>query len=399
MKRFICFFIALALYITTISAQSSDQTVSSIESGLDSVRISLLTCQPRQEIYALYGHTAIRIEDLRSERDLVVNYGIFSFNKSLFVLRFMFGLTDYFMSIDDFASFATHYASVGSGIRQQELNLSVDEKMTLLVALDENYRPENRVYRYNYFYDNCTTRARDIIERSLSGSIDYRSKASQSTYRREIHEYNAQHPWARMGKDLLLGVGSDREIGFREQQFLPEYTMRDFRRAVIIDSLGNQRPIVKSESWAIEPGTQVVESEFPLRPSQCAWIVFAISLIATSVDWQRKKTLWIIDTLFLTACAACGLILFAMIFSQHPTVRVNFQILMLNPLLLVFGIGMVKSLRRRVPNRMVMGYIACLAMLMLLGIWQQYAEGVWIVAAALLLRYSILEFLFLKEKR
>lgn len=399
MKRFICFFLALALYIPTISAQRTDDTVSSIESGLDSVRISLLTCQPRQEIYALYGHTAIRIEDLRSGRDLVVNYGIFSFNKSMFVLRFMFGLTDYTMSIDEFASFATHYASVGSGIRQQELNLTADEKMTLLTALDVNYRPENRIYRYNYFYDNCTTRARNIIERSLSGKIDYRSKASTITYRHEIHDYNAQHPWARMGKDLLLGVGADREIGFREQQFLPEYTMRDFRHAVIIDSLGNQRPIVKSESWAVEPGLQIVESEFPLRPSSCAWIIFAISLIATAMDWRRKKTLWIVDAVFLTACAACGLILFAMIFSQHPTVKLNFQILMLNPLLLVFGFSMVKSLRRRVPNRMVMGYVACLVLLMVLGIWQQYAEGVWIVAVALTLRYSALEFLFNKEKR
>lgn len=390
---------AFALLSSSVRGEGRDGAVPIAAPNLYSVRISLLTCQPRQEIYALYGHTAIRIEDLAGGTDMVVNYGIFSFSKSWFALRFMFGLTDYTMSVDEFGSFAYHYASVGSGIRQQRLNLTAEEKGRLLEALGENYRPENRVYRYNYFYDNCTTRARDIIERSLSGRVDYRSAASATTYRDEIHQYNADHPWARLGNDLLLGVGSDREIGFREQQFLPEYTMRDFGRAQIVDSMGNLRQLVEAESWAIEPGTQVVESEFPLRPSQCAWIIMAISLVTTALDWRRKRTLWAVDAIFLTACAACGVILLAMVFSQHPTVRLNFQILMFNPLLLVFGVGMVKSVRRRSRSRAVAGYAACLLLLLLLGFWQHYAEGVAIVAAALLLRYGALQLIFEERKR
>lgn len=399
MKRFICFFVAFALLAVAAVAQRDSIESDSPAAELDSVRISLLTCQPRQEIYALYGHTAIRIEDLRSGRDLVVNYGIFSFSKSMFALRFMFGLTDYTMSIDEFAPFAEHYASVGSGIRQQELNLTAADKLQLLRAIDENYQPENRIYRYNYFYDNCTTRARNIIENNVLGRIVYQTKATSQSYRDEIHQYNALHPWARMGKDLLLGVGADRKIDYRGQQFLPEYTMRDFSSAVIIDSMGNERLVVKSERWAIQPGTQVVESEFPLRPSSCAWIVFAISVVATIIDWRRKHTLWIVDAVFLTACAACGLILFAMIFSQHPTVKLNFQILMLNPLLLAFGYKMVKSIRRRAVSRYIIGYIACLVVMLALGFWQHYAEGVVIVASALIFRYALLQFIFSKEKQ
>jgi len=385
---------AFALLVVSMRGEGRDEAVPIAAPKLDSVRISLLTCQPRQEIYALYGHTAIRIEDLAGGTDMVVNYGIFSFSKSWFALRFMFGLTDYTMSVDDFGSFAYHYASVGSGIRQQRLNLTGEEKSRLLEALSENYRPENRVYRYNYFYDNCTTRARDIIERSLSGRVDYRSAAAPTTYRDEIHQYNELHPWARLGNDLLLGVGSDHEIGFREQQFLPEYTMRDFGRAMIVDSLGNRRQLVEADSWAIEPGVQTVESEFPLRPSQCAWIIMALALIATAADLWRKRCFWPLDAVLLTACAACGVILFAMIFSQHPTVRLNFQILLFNPLLLFFGYNMLKSLRRRRPSRALWGYIVCLAAFLVLGLWQSYAEGAVIVAVALLLRYAALQATF-----
>jgi len=398
-KRFICFFLAFALTVAATAAGGGGDGEADAPPGMDSVRISLLTCQPRQEIYALYGHTAIRIEFPEEGRDLVVNYGIFSFSKSMFALRFMFGLTDYTMSIDEFGSFAAHYASVGSGIRQQELNLTAADKLRLLQAIDENYRPENRVYRYNYYYDNCTTRARNIIERTVAGRIDYRSEAPKISYRDEIHQYNEQHPWARMGNDLLLGVASDREVGYREQQFLPEYTMRDFRRAVVTDPSGQSRPMVKSESWAVQPGTQIVESEFPLRPSECAWIIFAIAAIATATDLRRRRTLWIVDAVLLTACAACGVILFTMIFSQHPTVRLNFQILMLNPLLLFFGVQMVNSIRRRSRSRYVTGYIVCLALMLLLGFWQSYAEGVAIAASALLLRYALLQFVFQEKRR
>lgn len=399
MKRLRSFLLTLGLCLCALEPIYAIEDDAVQLSSLDSVRVSLLTCQPRQEIYALYGHSAIRIEDMKSHTDLVVNYGIFSFQKSLFALHFMFGLTDYMMSIDDFESFAYHYASVGSGIRQQELNLTPTEKERLIRALDENYRPENRIYRYNYYYDNCTTRARDMIERCLDGKIDYRSSSKDMTYRDAIHHYNEQHPWARCGKDMLLGIGSDHIIGFRELQFLPENTMKDFERAVVIDSMGNTRSIVKSSSWAVMPGVQVTEKEFPLRPSSCAWIVFACLMAVTAFDVRRRKCSWPIDSLLMTVCAVCGLILFCMIFSQHPTVRVNFQILLFNPLLIVGGWKMLKSLRQQSTSRLMLTYIACLILFLILGFWQHYAEGAFVIGVALLLRYAAIEYVFLRQKR
>ena len=135
----------------------------------DSIRLSLLTCAPGEVIYTLFGHTAIRYENPSQGIDVVFNYGLFSFDIPNFALRFSLGETDYRLGVIDYPHFAGEYAYFGRSVWQQTLNLNNEEKAELIRLLQENYRPENRVYRYNFFYDNCATRPRDKIEESIAG--------------------------------------------------------------------------------------------------------------------------------------------------------------------------------------------------------------------------------------
>ena len=137
----------------------------------DSIRLSLLTCAPGEEIYSLFGHTAIRYENPSQGIDAVFNYGLFSFNTPNFIFRFSLGETDYQLGVTDYEHFAAEYAFYGRSVWQQTLNLTDEEKTKLIQLLQENYRPENRVYRYNFFYDNCATRPRDKIEESIAGKV------------------------------------------------------------------------------------------------------------------------------------------------------------------------------------------------------------------------------------
>ena len=132
----------------------------------DSVRVSLLTCAPGSEIYSLFGHTALRYENPAKGEDWVFNYGLFSFDTPNFVYRFVKGETDYQLGVIPYRYFEGEYAMRGSSVYQQELNLTDKEKENVIRLLRENYLPANRVYRYNYFYDNCTTRARDKVAMS-----------------------------------------------------------------------------------------------------------------------------------------------------------------------------------------------------------------------------------------
>jgi len=348
---------------------------------MDSVELSLLTCSPGQEVYSLYGHTAIRFRDLRDEsQDWVFSYGMFSFKKKFFVLRFMFGLTDYDLGVLPIKAFLEEYSKRGSSVTEQMLNLSPEEKMALTNALFENAAPENRTYRYNYFYDNCTTRARNIIERCMGGQKQYPSEdVETATWRQLVHRYTAGHPWAQCGVDLLLGVKADMKTTAREQQFLPEMLMEDFAGATTT-LYGQSKPLVSSTRMTVKPGVQLVEREFPLTPMECAAILLVVSTLIMIAELKRHRTYRAWDVVLMTLSGLAGVIIFLMFFSQHPTTSTNLQILLLNPLPLIFVWK---------PRRWWWQLWGVLLVAFLVGsIWQDYAEGTTLVALSLLTRVA-----------
>lgn len=379
----------LALFIafaTIIPTHGQDKKVSEQK---DSILVSLLTCGPRPNVYSLYGHTAIRFQDITRGTDLAINYGMFSFGKPFFVLRFVFGLTDYEMGIEYFNDFVAHYAASGCGIRQQTLNLSTEEKQAIAVAIDKNYQPHNRIYRYNYFYDNCTTRARDIIFSNINGKVIYNNEIDNSrTFRQMIHEYNETHRWARFGNDLLLGIKADMPTTRSEQQFLPEHLANDFAKAEIQKRHFENCSLVTADTWILPRTRDVGSDSFPLSPFTCMLTIALIVVAVTVIEALSKANYWWFDLILMLSTGLCGLIILAMVFSQHPTVSLNLQILMLNPLSLFVMIPTIKSIRNGKRNWWIKTWCTCIFFFFIGGFFQDYAEGLTFVALSLLLRYG-----------
>lgn len=382
--------VAFTIFLFLTDGVAAQHTESTIATNMDSVEISLLTCNPRQKVYSLYGHTAIRIQDKAGLTDIAVNYGMFSFGKPFFILRFVFGLTDYEMGIEDFETFRTHYAASGTGVRQQTLNLTKEEKQAVIAAIIKNYEPQNRVYRYNYFYDNCTTRARDILIKHINGTVRYMTRNSpRRSYRQMIHSYNEHHRWARFGNDLLLGVKADMPTNRAQQQFLPDNLRKDFDNAVVVGKNGEKRPLVARSTWIARQDARPATDGFPLSPTACA-VAFAVIITALSFfEWRKKKMLWGIDALLMSAAGLCGIILFAMVFSEHPTVEQNFQILVLNPFSLVFLYPSVKKMRNGRLHAWIVLWPILIVLFIFAGLFQDYAEGMYYVASSLLIRYIL----------
>lgn len=350
---------------------------------MDSVEISLLTCQPHDEIYSLYGHTAIRYHDLRKGGlDIAFNYGVFDYHKPLFALRFVFGLTDYELGAYPFRLFLEEYRRFGSMVTEQVLYLTAEEKMALQQALAVNMQNENRIYRYNYFYSNCTTKARDIIEQSIQGKVSYEKREGYFPSHREmIHEMTQNNPWSAFGNDLLLGILADQPTDQRQQEFLPYHLMYDFDHASIYQD-GKFRPLVKERRQPLPAGVQLVKSGFPLSPLACGIILVALALGLFFLQVRNKCIYRWWDALLMVTVGTFGIILFLMLFSQHPTVSLNLQILLLNPLPWFF---LWKVVRRR-PTR-YWSITAILCVLFLIGgLFQHYAEGIWSLALCLLLQ-------------
>ncbi|MDO3389541.1 DUF4105 domain-containing protein [Bacteroides sp. ET489] len=317
----------------------------------DSIRFSLLTCGAGEEIYSLFGHTAIRYENFTRGIDAVFNYGIFSFNTPNFILRFTLGETDYQLGVTSYKQFAYEYTWTGRDVWQQTLNLNAEEKKKLLALLEENYLPQNRIYRYNFFYDNCATRPRDQIERAVQGTLEYADDMTSFqtgiSFRDIVHQYTIGHSWARFGIDLCLGSQADKDITRRQMMFAPFYLKDFLAKAQLKNAQGMERPLVSSEDHIIQSPQQTSTEETP-SPLQTAFLLFTIVTIATAYGIYRRKSLWLLDLLLFLAAGVAGCILaFLASFSQHPAVSPNYLLFLFHPLHLLCLPWMIKRVRKK----------------------------------------------------
>ena len=376
-KRFISLLklsLLVILFNLTGTASAFEQQGDTMrnDSWIDSVEVSLLTCGPSSEIYSLYGHTALRVQDPKHHADWAVNWGIFDTRERFFALRFVFGLTDYKVAVYPMEEMLAEYAAEGRWMKEQYVRLSRAEKKRLLAALEENLRPENARYRYNYFYDNCTTRPRDMIINSLIHNDYPATTPTLTTYRKEIHKWNEHYRWARMGKDLLLGVKSDMPLNSKEAEFLPDNLRQTF----------DKWSRVYGTHYLLRPQAEITQDSW-FTPTVCAVILTLIIIGFTIIGHFRRWSLLWLDSTLLILIGLPGIILFAMLFSRHPTVSCNLQIFLLNPLAL-WGAFLLH--RKKWRRKVTWVWLACILICILGSIWQRYAEGILLLAFALLVR-------------
>ena len=385
----------------------------------DSIRVTLLTCSPGQEVYELYGHTAIRCQKtptdspLKGEEDpsqpplkgeefspskgesegvqglegadLVFNYGVFDMTKPNFAWHFVLGQTDYMVQAIPWEYFVKEYEERGSSITEQELNLTQAEARRLLNQLTENCLPENRNYRYNFLYKNCTTMVRDIVEEIVTGRIQYPDTLPHETYRETLHHYTAEHPWAQEGNDLLLGAEVDTILSERASMFVPENLMRAFDGAFICTLRGDMRPLVKGkktiaplqlprggETDALEasPRGGLEGAVFSLSPYHAMLAFGILCLLIMLLEAWTKRLFWLWDVLLLLLQGAAGTLLtFMLFFSEHPAVNSNWQIWLLNPIAFLGIPFVIKSAIKHKPTLWYAFQFVVLALFLLFSPW------------------------------
>ena len=365
-------YIVLTFLLSVINVTAGAQSMS----NADSIQISLLTCSAGKEVWAQYGHTAIRYYDKESGEDFAINYGTFSFDQSYFIPRFVLGMTDYRMGVQPMDIFLAQYSYEGRGVVEQVLNLSAEDKEVIYKALQENMKPENVVYRYNYFFDNCTTRARDMLINHLHGKVVYPPAEEDATFRSMIHKWNYKYEWSQFGEDLLLGVNADRKTTKAEQQFLPENLRSDFAKATY-----NGKPLVKETNELLVAETEVAAPAFPLSPLSIALFFAAISLVIMLFSYRKQRVYWVWDAVLMLISGILGIVFFIMIFSQHPCVSINFIIFFFNPLPLFFLYSTIK--KKKVTWWKIWGVLIVLGLLG--SIFQEMPLPILIVASFLLL--------------
>lgn len=330
---FVVYSSLLRLAATPIGSETADNIVA------DTLRISIVTCDPGPDVYQIFGHTAIRVQRSGVDAvDLAFNYGIFSFQTGNFIYKFVKGETDYRLGVYDFTYFMPDYVMRGSTVVEQELNLTQQEKQQLFDRLLVNAMPENRVYRYNFLFDNCATRPRVLTKASLddcSEHIVFAEPYSSVSFRDIIRHYGKNYSWLLFGIDLALGHDLDRAATWEEQMFIPIIFRDACRDARIVDAEGAERPLVKQETYLYESDTVAVLPPTPwyMTPMACTLLLLLVGAAITWCDMRKKSVSRWFDTVLNLLFFVMGSIIYFLVFcSEHPATTININALWLTPL-------------------------------------------------------------------
>jgi hypothetical protein len=290
------------------------------------MRISLLTCAPGEELYSTFGHTAIRVQDSSAGTDIVFNYGTFEFGPD-FYSKFIKGKLLYFLSAEPFPDFVSTYQYESRSIIEQQLALDCNEKQKLFSALQQNALPENRNYRYDFLYDNCTTRARDIIRDNCSSPVVFKDirDGGQPTFRNLIHRYlNAgnQH-WSKLGIDMLLGADLDKKATNEQTMFLPDNLLKGMDSTV-----KDGHSLVVSKQTILALPSPLSKGNF-FTPLVVFSNLLLLLLIFSFVNKRMvRRVIAIFDFLFFFLLGLAGLVMLFMWFgTNHVVCRNNYNLL------------------------------------------------------------------------
>ncbi|MFC4094323.1 lipoprotein N-acyltransferase Lnb domain-containing protein [Euzebyella saccharophila] len=290
-------------------------------------QLSIITCGPGDQVYSSFGHSSIRVYDASQKIDVVYNYGTFDFTTPNFTLKFARGKLNYTLARQNFPYFLLSYEEENRWVKEQILNLNLQEKQKLFQFLENNYKPENRDYKYDFFYDNCSTKIWDIFKENYGNELqfkdDYLKNKPDVSHRALIRSYVSINSWLGFGIDLALGSLVDDNATPFEHMFLPDYTMEQIAVATLNDKALAQDAKTLFESKPVDRSTF-----FLLSPAFWFLLILIAVLLLTFLDFKNNtRRRWLDFVLFLVPGLIGAGIIFLWFFTDHTQTADNYNIL------------------------------------------------------------------------
>lgn len=347
------------------------------------LRIGVVTMGPGEVFWERFGHDAIVVDDPAQPEPVSYNFGFFDLEEDGFVGRFVRGEMQYMLVALPLRQDMQYYREVGRGATLQWLALAPAQARRLADELAENAKPENARYRYDYYTDNCSTRARDAVDRALGGALKRQlsGRSSGDSYRSESVRLASPAPWMWLGFDIGLGPFGDRPLSRWEQAFLPRRLADDLREVKLSDG----RPLVVAEQELL-PQRQAAEPVEQAR-TPWPWLLLGLALAASILMLARRMqrgAAGIAFAFWLLCGIVGGVLAFAWAFTEHRALWANRNLLLFDPLCLLLLPGAWALLRGRAPSarfRGLLAVVAALAALAVLPLWLQalpQRNGNWI---------------------
>lgn len=348
-------------------------------------RVSLITCGAGEDLYSIFGHSAVRIADSAEGYDYIFNYGMFSYNTENFFYKFVKGETFYWLGVENYEDFIGDYREDGRAVYESTLLISEIDALRIRDFLETNIKPENKVYLYSYLFDNCATRIRDLVAQSVGDTVIWQpdSKVAQSmpegiarplffdslargtdyTYRDLLNLYLHKITWVEWGIFYSVAAPSDRLMPYTDAMFLPEFLLMGFQNAVYVRD-GEVSDLVATPVELVAARPAVASQSDRYTPM----MVFVILLIVVSLlsywEWRTKRLRWGVDAVLLILQGLYGCTgFFVSIISIHPATFPNYNLLWAGPWHLIAGLLLfVPAVRRRMLSGMAYFFLTLIAL-------------------------------------
>lgn len=302
------------------------------------LKISILTSGPGDPLYATWGHSAVRVIDSVRFTDMVFNYGTFDFDTPGFYTKFVRGTLMYFLSYETFDEFREEDREDNRQLSEQVLDLNCADKEKIYQFLVNNYDPTHRYYPYDYLYDNCSTRIRDLLVTVFGSRLKFNGSAAPSpgfSYRQACDLYLKTKTWTRLGIDLVYGLTTDTPAGARGIMFLP-----DFLEKALVTATLDGNPLDTTERVLLAQVPESGNQDFPFTPLPVFTLVLILiaALSFSRVNPKGKLLHWVdIVLFFVTGLVGC-FILILWLGTVHTQFSRNLNLLWALPTHCLFSI-------------------------------------------------------------
>ncbi|MCF6181320.1 DUF4105 domain-containing protein [Lutibacter sp.] len=286
----------------------------------DSATVSVITCGPGSELYSAFGHSAFRVHDPVLHLDKVYNYGTFDFNAPNFYFNFAKGKLIYQLSTASFTRFIREYQYENRWVKAQELNLTTADVQKVFNFLENNAKPQNKYYRYDFFYNNCATKLEAIIQQVLKNKVtfSYNYIKTNKTHRDLITDYTQNFKWAKFGIDLALGSVIDKNAAKKDYNFLPDYIFETFKNATITTENNQKEPLVK-KTLTILSNKKIKETYNLFSPFNTILLISLLIIVVTYSNYKHKTRTKIIDFLLYFSTGIIGIVVLLLWFATSHT--------------------------------------------------------------------------------
>ena len=300
--------------------------------GDDNIEFSVITIGPYEdELYSAFGHSGIRYRDKLNNIDLFYNYGIFDFDQPNFYINFLNGRLLYMVGKYNYQTVENFYINQKRYVKEQVLNLNNSEKIILFNYLEQNIRPENRTYLYNYVYNNCATKIRDILITVYGERITFKKKSDNKTIRALMDKYLKNNKWGDLGIDICLGLEIDKKASYSEEMFLPEYLFNNLEDSFLDDNVN-----LISKTNIINSNSPVINKNI-FQPKYI-FLLFLIICVFLSFRQIKYSLLYIYFdfTVFFISGVIGVLLIYLWFFTDHLS-SFNYNLIWAFPFNLIFS--------------------------------------------------------------